>query len=516
MPTMENTRTVTRAQLIYGLCLPLAVLLGYLLAEPFESSKMGVVVLFLSVLITPLLMRWHHPLLVFSWNSVLAFSFLPGRPPVWLFVTAVGFVFVLLNRCVNPDARMLIGGSVPKALLCIALVVAVTALATGGVGIRVMGSATFGGKRYIMLIASIMGYFVLTGSRVPPSRAMIYTGLFFLSGLSSILSSVASLGEGKLDLLYYFLTRDYVPVNGSSGAEYDSSGMMRVMGITNACSAVCLFMLARFGVSRILDLANPWRLGLIVLFLGAGLCGGSRSFVGVLGLIFAIGFFLEGLYRSRSMLTLLFVGLLGGMCLLSFTTRLPLSVQRSLSFLPIEISPAAKQDAQGSVEWRLEMWKTLIPEIPSHLILGKGYAIQPGDLYMANMNAAQGFGLGTADVSAFAGDYHNGPLSVLIPFGIWGALAFGWFLFAAGRELYLNCVYGDPELKTINQALFACFLGRAVFFLFFVGGLDGDLPYMIGLIGLGVSLNGENRDWAHDSELELTADLATIEEGEGA
>ena len=515
MPTMENTRVITRSQLIYGLCLSLAVLLGYLLAEPYESSKMGVVVLLLSVLVTPLIMRWHHPLLVFSWNAVLAFSFLPGRPPVWLFLTAVGFVFVLLNRCVNPHARLLIGGSVPKALLWIALVVAVTALATGGAGIRVMGSDTFGGKRYIFLMASIMGYFVLTGNRVPPSRAMIYTGLFFLSGLSGILSSVANLGGGKFDVLYYFLTRDYVPVNDSTVAEYDSSGMFRVMGITQACGAVCLFMLARWGVRGIFDLAKPWRLGLTVLFFGAGLLGGSRSFVGFLGLIFAIVFFLEGLYRSRSMLTILLVGLIGGMCLLSFSTRLPKSVQRSLSFLPIEISPAAKLDAQVSMDWRLEMWKTLIPEIPRHLILGKGYVLQPGDLYMANMNAALGMG-GTADVSAFAGDYHNGPLSVLLPFGIWGALAFGWFLIAAGRVLYLNCAYGDPELKTINQALFACFLGRTVFFFFLVGGLDTDLPYMIGLIGLGVSLNGETRDWARDPELEPVADLVALEEGEGA
>ena len=65
----NNTFSVSRAQLIYALCLPLAVVVGYFLADPLESSSMAVIVLVTGVLAVPVLMKWYHPLLVFSCNA---------------------------------------------------------------------------------------------------------------------------------------------------------------------------------------------------------------------------------------------------------------------------------------------------------------------------------------------------------------------------------------------------------------------------------------------------------------
>ena len=36
--------------------------------------------------------------------------------------------------------------------------------------------------------------------------------------------------------------------------------------------------------------------------------------------------------------------------------------------------PDARLDAEGSTEWRLDMWKALLPEVPQYLLLGKGFA----------------------------------------------------------------------------------------------------------------------------------------------
>src|SRR5206468_5649828 len=60
--------SIPRTHLIMGLCLPLAVLLGYFLAQPLEAGSMAVVLLVISVLSVPLLMKWHHPLLILCWN----------------------------------------------------------------------------------------------------------------------------------------------------------------------------------------------------------------------------------------------------------------------------------------------------------------------------------------------------------------------------------------------------------------------------------------------------------------
>ena len=88
------------------------------------------------------------------------------------------------------------------------------------------------------------------------------------------------------------------------------------------------------------------------------------------------------------------------------------------------------------------------------------------------------------------GDYHNGPLSVLLPFGMFGAIAFVWLLVAGVRVLYHNYKFGDPAYQNINTFLFAYFIAKVIFFLGVFGGLHGDLPVFLGLLGLSISLNG--------------------------
>jgi hypothetical protein len=91
---------------------------------------------------------------------------------------------------------------------------------------------------------------------------------------------------------------------------------------------------------------------------------------------------------------------------------------------------------------------------------------------------------------ALAGDYHSGPLSVILPFGIWGVIAFVWFLFAATRVLHANYRYGDPSLRMINTFLLAIFVARVILFFLIVGALNSDMLVFCGWLGLSVSLNG--------------------------
>jgi hypothetical protein len=174
--------------------------------------------------------------------------------------------------------------------------------------------------------------------------------------------------------------------------------------------------------------------------------------------------------------------------LVAFSLQLTRSVQRSLSFLPIKINPAVKADAEGSVEWRLYMWRALIPQLPNYFWLGKGYAINPTDMYLANQAALRGRADSRESVM-LTGDYHSGPLSVYIPFGFFGSLAFLFFLAVSTRALYLNSKYGVAELRNINRFLFAFFLGKAICFFLVFGAIATDLYQFTGVVGLGVALN---------------------------
>ncbi len=92
--------------------------------------------------------------------------------------------------------------------------------------------------------------------------------------------------------------------------------------------------------------------------------------------------------------------------------------------------------------------------------------------------------------SMIAGDYHNGALSVIVPFGIWGMIAFVWFLWGGGRLLYFNYKYGDPALQSINRFLLASFIVQAFMFFAVFGALSSDLFKFTGWLGLSVALNG--------------------------
>ena len=90
----------------------------------------------------------------------------------------------------------------------------------------------------------------------------------------------------------------------------------------------------------------------------------------------------------------------------------------------------------------------------------------------------------------YAGDYHNGPLSVLMPFGLFGMVALLWFFYRGTGLLRHYYRFGDPALARINAFLFALFLARVLSFLIVSGSIYSDMFSFTGLLGLAVSLNG--------------------------
>jgi hypothetical protein len=180
---------------------------------------------------------------------------------------------------------------------------------------------------------------------------------------------------------------------------------------------------------------------------------------------------------------------LGAVILVPNVTKLPSSVQRAISFLPINVDPMAKEDAKSSTDWRVDMWKELLPEVPKYLIKGRGYSLNPDDMFLVNQAARMGHAR-PYEVAIVSGDYHSGPLSVIIPLGLWGVAAFLWFLGASLHTLYRNFRYGDPYLYRINVLLFAYFIVQTFLFFVVFGSLHSDLLVFAGLVGLSVSLNG--------------------------
>jgi O-antigen ligase len=133
--------------------------------------------------------------------------------------------------------------------------------------------------------------------------------------------------------------------------------------------------------------------------------------------------------------------------------------------------------------------------------LGKGYLINANDLAMGYESQMRGLG-SQWETAALAGDYHNGPLSLVIPLGGLGVLAFVAFLVAGGRALYLNYRNGIPELKIVNRFLLAYFCVRIFHYVVIFGSFYLDLFVFTGLVGLSLSLNGGVQKSAPEPETE--------------
>jgi hypothetical protein len=247
-------------------------------------------------------------------------------------------------------------------------------------------------------------------------------------------------------------------------------------------------MLAYYGSRGILLSGKPWRWLLLGIFAVCIPFGGFRSMVIICGMVFVLQFFMEGLHRSKIMPLFIFAGVIVAALVIPFSNKLPFTFQRSLAFLPLKLDPAARMDAEGSSEWRLQIWRDIWPKVPQYLLLGKGYAISDTDLEItSNRNFKD---ISASEGVSVTGAYHSGPLSVLMPFGIWGAIALLWFWFASLRVLYDNSRFGDPSFRTINIFLFAYFIAKVVMFLLIFGGIEADLASFAVLIGLSISING--------------------------
>jgi O-antigen ligase len=492
---------------IYAVVLPLALFLGYLLATPYQFSTLTIVGLVVAVLLIPMFLRSHHPLLIFAWNANITLIFLPGKPALWMVFAGISLAITLLNCVLDKRLQFQHVPSITWPLLCLLAIVLLTAKLTGGIGLRALGSTTYGGKKFIFIFAAVIGYFALSSHRLEMRRVQKVTSIYFLSGLTGIIANLVYLAGPALYFLFLIFPTDNAI--GNAMEDFAVGGgprFSRIAGAAAAGTAALHFLIMRYSVRGLLDLSRPWRMIGAVALVGFTLLGGFRSAVLMLGLLFLIQFYCEGLFRTRLVIPVLVSVLLAGALVVPFARHLPMSMQRSLSFLPLDIDAAARANARDSLDWRFEMWGILLGEVPKYFWIGKGYAINPTDLYFAEQSIRRGLAK-DYEGAVVSGDYHSGPLSIMIPFGIFGVLAFLWFIIASIRLLYRNYRFSDERIRNINTFLFSYFVARTIFYFVGYGAFNSDLPAFAGIVALSIAINGGMRRWPEPVAEEARAEL---------
>ncbi len=487
-----NPAALMRMLITYAICIPLAIVIGYVLTDVGNSPnytnlfEVGFVV---AIVLSPIFIKWHYPIMVFGLSCPMYLFFIKGTPPLWQVIVIISLSIAIVERAINSKRRFISAPSIVWPLLFTVAMALATAKLTGGIGLHQLGGDVSGGKKYILLFLGIAVFFALTSQKIPKERRSLYVGLFILSGVLTFVGDLAVMLPSPLNYINFIFPpsiQNDVPVE---------IGQTRLGNFATAAGTLANFMMARFGLRGIFSGGkNWWRTPAFLLLLILTLLGGFRTIVFTYAALCILMFFLEGLHRTRLLPVFLFAGVLGISLLVPLVHKLPFTFQRALSFLPLDIDPLAAADAEGSSEWRYRMWHDLWPQVPQYLLLGKGYALSATDIGMIGDSALSSGAEVRMDSSqqslAISGDYHNGPLSVLMPFGAWGGIAFIWFTLAGLRVLYRNFKYGDPQIKTTNIFLLANYLQHYFGFFFIFGSYSSDTFFFAGIIGFSIALNG--------------------------
>lgn len=487
---MNNPAQAMRMLIVYAICIPLAVVMGYLLTNPLDYSTLFFVGLIVALIVSPILIKWHYPILIFGLAFPAQMFFLMGNPPFWQVAVILSLGIAVVERATNSERRFLSAPPMTWALFFTVAMAVITMKLTGGFHLHTVGGGTGGGKKYINLCLGIATFFALASRGIPPVKRTLYLGLFFLPGLFSIIGDLFPFLPGPLRYVGLIFPPSYAAAAVESG-----SGVLRLSGLMSAANAVMLFMLARYGLREILSGGRPLRALFFCLMFIMSLLGGFRSVLIANVLILFFYFFLDGLHRTKWLLIAVVGLLIGASIVVPFARDLPQSIQRSLAILPqnvVDIDMGVRMDAEGSKEWRLNIWRAILPQVPGYLLLGKGYAITRDDYESighdnpfyrtAQMDASQ-------ESLAISNDFHSGPLSTVICFGVWGCLSILAIMGAGFYVLYRNFRYGDPALRPVNMLLLAMHLQHIISFFAVFGAYDVDVGFFAKIVGFSVALN---------------------------
>jgi len=278
-------------------------------------------------------------------------------------------------------------------------------MAIHGAGLRMLGSESWGGTRYIAHLVAVVVFFALSGLRIEKKHIRwILIGSVVTGLIGSLLKWKGyAVGVGDVD---------------SAASEVVQS---RLRFVTPFVASLLAFTLA-WKFKRLPLLKLVLILACVALI---GLTGFRSRLVGTILVIGGYGFFRvknRGLYVFSSVvLLILFWGLM-----VAITPSLPLGLQRAVSFLPgTHVTAETAYDAQHSIEWRQEVWGFCLSKAGEYWLLGRGMAFKVWDVVD---NVSGGDIMAFSPLFAYETHaYHSGPLALFIDMGLPGTVIFLMF-----------------------------------------------------------------------------------------
>lgn len=342
-----------------------------------------------------------------------------------------------------------------------------------------------GARPYTAVLIAILAYWVLQHVTLTPRQKYLIPVLASVGALGgAFLSIITAFLPGLGARLYPFYSGVTAPVE-EVVADPGTEGTNRLIYLSKYGQALGPLLVAWRNPIQLLIFVNPIYSLLFYSALAAIAASGFRSYFAHIVALCAVSTYfrsgLSGLVRV-GLAGFLTLGVLIGAQESGFD--LPLSVQRTLSFLPGSWDPVAVEDAHNSSEWRFEMWRQALTteRYIRNKIFGDGFGYRMGDLagfiHMGGMNKA-----GTDAIQEYflvIGAYHSGPVSTIRTVGYFGLLLFNIWIIAMAWYAW-RLIRESQGTPFFVWALFVAspVVIMPMFYWLIFGGYENDLPQAI-------------------------------------
>lgn len=355
-----------------------------------------------------------------------------------------------------------------------------------GTGFRFLGDTNWGGMRYVYLLISILFFLNATFVQLSEREWKITVGVMCLMGtLPFLAEGLFAVSRGAFYWHYYFFE-----FSGGTALHFESiigegEGVGRFQTARGAGESLILLALA-FSYSPQMK-----RVFLISLFLvGFFLITLSGHRIGIIrasGMIWIYFFIRRYGHRFQYVGYTFVAGVALLIMIYILAPILPLTAQRAFSFLPgLNIDVVAELSSSNTSQWRLNLWRQALIEIPEYWILGKGYTFPANILEFLKLSGnAEYVEFWAIETSA----YHNGILSLLIGMGVSGLILGSSFLGVLFlRELKVALAsWKSTSLHSLFVAIFAVNAVTIVLFFTVYGDVQVTFPRVL---FLGAVLEG--------------------------
>ncbi|WFB36430.1 O-antigen ligase family protein [Kiritimatiellota bacterium B12222] len=352
-------------------------------------------------------------------------------------------------------------------------------IAVRGAGLRFLGDENWGGMRYVLLILSCCIFLNANFVSLTEKQWKIALFFSFLLGLLPFFAELIFIfSGGKITFHYHFIEFASSTIHNLGTTLLGGEGVGRLQTARQGGEMLILIALGFVFVHNKKRVFTT----LIVVLLGLALIGLSGHRLGLIRAVAIIWVFLaiQNRHQIWKYIILSSLCLVSGVLLMYLVAPLlPLTAQRMISFLPgVQIDIIAESSAHNTTEWRINLWRYALTEIPDYLFVGKGLTFPAHireDLILAGHTEYVKFWA----VETVA--YHNGILSLLIAMGLSG-LIFGTCFLILVAVRYTKAMFStweDLRLKNLYAVLFSLFIVDLGVYYTLYGDVQQSFPLLL-------------------------------------